>query len=216
MGQAGRAGACAPALFFSSHPTVERPAGSTGCVTDDELVRLAQAGDAGAFDQLVVRHQSAVFRAALAALRSPEEAEEAAQDALVRAWQKLGSFRGDAAFRTWLLSIAWNRALSRRRSIGAWFARRAPIEAADRVRGDGAGPLDALRQRELARYVAAAIDGLSPKLRDALLLAQSGEYGYDEIAVMLKVPVGTLKSRVFDARKKVKERLVALGYVSGE
>jgi RNA polymerase sigma-70 factor (ECF subfamily) len=185
-------------------------------VTDDELVRLAQAGDAGAFDQLVVRHQSAVFRAALAALRSPEEAEEAAQDALVRAWQKLGSFRGDAAFRTWLLSIAWNRALSRRRSIGAWFARRAPIEAADRVRGDGGGPLDALRERELTRHVAAAIDGLSPKLRDALLLAQSGDYGYDEIAAMLQVPVGTLKSRVFDARKKVKERLVALGYVDGE
>jgi len=185
-------------------------------VTDDELVRLAQAGDAGAFDQLVVRHQSAVFRAALAALRSPEEAEEAAQDALVRAWQKLGSFRGDSSFRTWLLSIAWHRALSRRRSIGAWFGRRAPVEAADRVRGDGAGPLDALRQRELTRHVAAAIDGLSPKLRDALLLAQAGEYGYDEIAAMLQVPVGTLKSRVFDARRKVKQRLAALGYVDGE
>lgn len=211
-----KAGAIAPAFFFFEEQTAGHPAGSTGCVTDDELVRLAQAGDASAFDQLVVRHQSAVFRAALAALRSPEEAEEAAQDALVRAWQKLGSFRGDAAFRTWLLSIAWNRALSRRRSIGAWFARRAPIEAADRVRGAGAGPLDALRERELTRHVAAAIDGLSPKLRDALLLAQSGDYGYDEIAAMLKVPVGTLKSRVFDARKKVKERLVALGYVDGE
>lgn len=206
----------APAFFFSGHQTASHPAGSTGCVTDDELVRLAQAGDAGAFDQLVVRHQSAVFRAALAALRSPEEAEEAAQDALVRAWQKLGSFRGDAAFRTWLLSIAWNRALSRRRSVGVWFARRAPIEAADRVRGDGAGPLDALRQRELTRHVAAAIDGLSPKLRDALLLARSGDYAYDEIAAMLRVPVGTLKSRVFDARKKVRERLMALGYVDGE
>jgi RNA polymerase sigma-70 factor (ECF subfamily) len=185
-------------------------------VTDDELVRLAQAGDASAFDQLVVRHQAAVFRAALAALRSPEEAEEAAQDALVRAWQKLGTFRGDAAFRTWLLSIAWNRALSRRRSIGTWFAHRAPLEAADRVRGDGAGPHEALRQREMERHVAAAIERLSPKLRDALLLAQSGEYGYQEVAAMLNVPVGTLKSRVFDARRQVKQRLVALGYVSGD
>jgi RNA polymerase sigma-70 factor (ECF subfamily) len=211
-----RAGAFAPAFSFSGHQTIRPAAGSTGCVTDDELVRLAQAGDAGAFDQLVIRHQSAVFRAALAALRSPEEAEEAAQDALVRAWQKLGAFRGESAFRTWLLSIAWNRALSRRRSIGAWFARRAPIEAADRVRGDGAGPLDTLRQRELARHVATAIEALSPKLRDALLLAQAGEYGYDEIAVMLQCPVGTLKSRVFDARKKVKQHLAALGYVDGD
>jgi RNA polymerase sigma-70 factor, ECF subfamily len=211
-----KAGAIAPAFSFFTHQTVEPRAGSTGCVTDDELVRLAQAGDAGAFEQLVVRHQAAVFRAALAALRVPEEAEEAAQDALLRAWQKLGSFRGDAAFRTWLLSIAWNRALSRRRSIGAWFSRRAPIEAADQVRGDGNGPLDAVREQELARHVAAAIERLSPKLRDALLLAQSGEYGYGEIAAMLQVPVGTLKSRVFDARQQVKQRLVALGYMSGE
>jgi RNA polymerase sigma-70 factor (ECF subfamily) len=184
-------------------------------VTDDELVRLAQAGDAGAFDQLIARHQAAVFRAALAALRVPEDAEEAAQDALVRAWQKLGSFRGDAAFRTWLLSITWNRALSRRRSMSRWFARRAPIESADHVCRDGASPHDALRQRELATHVAAAIERLSPKLRDALLLAQSGEYGYDEIAAMLKVPVGTLKSRVFDARRQVKQRLAAAGYGDG-
>ena len=57
---------------------------------------------------------------------------------------------------------------------------------------------------------------LVPKLRDALLLAQSGEYGYQEVAAMLNVPVGTLKSRVFDARRQVKQRLVALGYVSGD
>ena len=185
-------------------------------MTDDELVRLAQAGDAAAFDQLVVRHQAAVFRAALAALRVREEAEEATQDALVRAWQKLGAFRGDATFRTWLLSIAWNRALSRRRSIGAWFARRAPLEAADHVSGNGAGPHDALRQQDLARHVAAAIERLSPKLRDALLLAQSGEYRYDEVAAMLKVPVGTVKWRVSDARRQVKERLAAIGYASGD
>jgi len=206
----------APAFFISGHPTIAAPAGSTGCVTDDELVRLAQAGDASAFDQLVVRHQAAVFRAALAALRVREEAEEAAQDALVRAWQKLGSFRGDASFRTWLLSIAWNRALSRRRSIGSWFARRAPLEAAEHVRGDGAGPLDAMREQELARHVAAAIERLSPKLRDALLLAQAGEYGYEEVAAMLKVPVGTVKWRVSDARRRVKQQLTVLGYGSGD
>ena len=197
--------------FFVWRRTIDAPSGSIGCVTDDELVRLAQAGDGAAFDQLVVRHQAAVFRAALAALRVPEDAEEAAQDALVRAWQKLGTFRGQAAFRTWLLTIAWNRALSRRRSMTAWFRRRAPIEAADGIRGGGACPHDVLRQQELARHVAAAIDRLSPKLRDALLLAQSGEYGYDEVAAMLKVPVGTLKSRVFDARKQVKARLATAG-----
>jgi RNA polymerase sigma-70 factor (ECF subfamily) len=197
-------------------PTVDTLPGSTGRVTDDELVRLARAGDASAFDQLVVRHQAAVFRAALAALRVREEAEEAAQDALVRAWRNLEGFRGDASFRTWLLSIAWNRALSRRRSLTAWFARRAPLAAADHVTGDGAGPLDTLCERDLARHVTTAIDALSPKLRDALLLAQSGEYGYDEMAAMLKVPVGTVKWRVSDARRQVRRRLAAVGYRGGD
>lgn len=214
MGRVGvKAGVMAPAFFFGAHPTVDAPPGSTGRVTDDELVRLARAGDAGAFDQLVVRHQAAVFRAALAALRAREDAEEAAQDALVRAWKNLDGFRGQSSFRTWLLSIAWNRAISRRRSVVRWFARRAPLADADGVVGGAAGPLDALGQRELAQQVAAAIDALSPKLRDALLLAQSGDYGYDEVAAMLNVPVGTVKWRVSDARRRVKERLAALGYV---
>jgi RNA polymerase sigma-70 factor, ECF subfamily len=185
-------------------------------VTDDELVRLARAGDVGAFDQLVVRHQAAVFRATLAALRDREEAEEAAQDALVRAWQRLGSFRGAATFRTWLLSIAWNRAMSRRRSLMAWFSRRAPLDDADGVTEDRHGPLETLRHRDLARHATEAIEALSPKLRDALLLAQSGDYGYNEVAAMLKVPVGTVKWRVSEARRQVRQRLAALGFVDGD
>jgi RNA polymerase sigma-70 factor (ECF subfamily) len=185
-------------------------------VTDDELIRLARAGDVGAFDQLVVRHQAAVFRATLAALRDRAEAEEAAQDALVRAWQRLGSFRGDATFRTWLLSIAWNRAMSRRRSLMAWFSRRAPLADADGVAEDRHGPLEMLRHRDLARHATVAIEALSPKLRDALLLAQSGDYGYNEVAAMLKVPVGTVKWRVSEARRQVRQRLAALGFVDGD
>ena len=202
--------------FSSTAPTIRVAAGSTRCVTDDELVRLARAGDVGAFDQLVVRHQAAVFRATLAALRDREEAEEAAQDALVRAWQRLGSFRGDATFRTWLLSIAWNRAMSRRRSLMAWFSRRAPLADADGVAEDRHGPLGMLRHRDLARHATVAIEALSPKLRDALLLAQSGEYGYNEVAAMLKVPVGTVKWRVSEARRQVRQRLAALGFMDGD
>ena len=185
-------------------------------MTDDELVRLARAGDVDAFDQLVIRHQAAVFRAALAALRVREEAEEAAQDALVRAWKNLGAFRGDSSFRTWLVSIAWNRAISKRRSLTTWFARRAPLDQTDQMAGGSVGPLDALGERELARHAAAAIGALSPKLRDALLLAQSREYDYEEMAAMLKVPVGTVKWRVSEARRQVRQRLAALGFVDGD
>ena len=180
-------------------------------MTDAELVTLARAGDTDAFDQLVTRHQAAAYRAALAALRSPADAEEAAQDAFVRAWSSLHRFRGDSAFRTWLLTIVWNRALSRRRSVVRWWKRSVPLEEAGGVTASEP-PADA-SDHELRRHAAAAIGALSPKLRDALLLAQSGDYDYVAIGTMLGIPVGTVKWRVSEARKKVRAHLVALGYV---
>jgi RNA polymerase sigma-70 factor (ECF subfamily) len=178
-------------------------------VTDEELVALAQRGDTAAFDQLVLRHQAAVYRATLAALRSPADAEEAAQDAFVRAWTSLGRFRADASFRTWLLTIAWNRALSRRRSVAAWWRRRASIDDAGELRSSGVDTQARSEQHELVARTAVAINALSPKLRDALLLAQSGDYGYDDIARMLAVAVGTVKWRVSEARRQVKHTLDA-------
>src|SRR5687768_16933739 len=97
-----------------THPTHAPARRSIERVTDEELVLLARQGDPDAFDQLVARHQSAVFRAALAALRVREDAEEAAQDTFVRAWNALGRFRGESSFRTWILRIAWNRSEERR------------------------------------------------------------------------------------------------------
>ena len=180
-------------------------------MTDGELVALARAGDATAFDRLVERHQAAAYRAALAALRNREDAEEATQDAFVRAWANLERFRGDSAFRTWLLTIVWNRALSRRRSVVRWWKRTAPLDDASQVATEPT-PADA-PSRELRRHATAAIRALSPKLRDALLLAQTGEYDYEAIGTMLQIPVGTVKWRVSEARRKVRAQLAALGYV---
>ncbi len=180
-------------------------------MTDEQLVALARQGDADAFDQLVCRHQAAVYRAAFAALRLPHEAEEAAQDAFVRAWANLGRFRGESSFRTWLLSIAWKRALSRRRSVKTWFRRKAAVDES-LVQAE-ASAHDLATGSELAAHATLAIRRLSPKLRDALLLAASGDYGYEEIGVMLGIPVGTVKWRVSEARRKVKAHLSTLGYL---
>jgi RNA polymerase sigma-70 factor (ECF subfamily) len=182
-------------------------------VTDEELVLLARQGDPDAFDQLVVRHQAAVFRTALAALRVPQDAEDVAQDAFVRAWTKLASFRGDSAFRTWLLTITWNRAMSRRRSVAGWFRRAVALDDAVEPADGNPSPHAALHDAELQRRARQAIQALSPTLRDALLLAQTGEYGYDEIGAMLRVPVGTVKWRVSEARRKVRLQLARQGYV---
>jgi RNA polymerase sigma-70 factor (ECF subfamily) len=185
-------------------------------VTDEELVLLARQGDPDAFDQLVVRHQGAVFRAALAALRVREDAEDVAQEAFVRAWRSLGQFRGDSSFRTWMLRIVWNLAMSRRRGLAAWLRRSTPI--ADVAEPAALASCEHLRLQhmELQAHAVNAIQGLTPKLRDALLLAHSGEYHYDEIARMLCIPVGTVKWRVSEARRKVRETLAALGYVDAK
>src|SRR5262245_37331068 len=89
--------------------------------TDLDLVRLAQQGDVEAFGELVERNRRAVFRAALAAVGSPAEADDVAQEAFVTAYRKLSSFRGESQFRTWLLSITWRKAIDRRKSVTRWL-----------------------------------------------------------------------------------------------
>jgi RNA polymerase sigma-70 factor (ECF subfamily) len=196
---------------MTANPTGDPFDGSIWRVTEDELVRRASDGDVDAFDQLVQRHQAAVFRAALAALGMAEDAEEVAQDAFVRAWQSLRRFRGESSFRTWILTIVWRRALSRRRTVGAWWRRRVALGTGDdppaAARTDDQVSIGELRQ-EIKRAIAA----LSPKLKDALLLAQSGEYDYEEIAAMLGTTRGTVKWRVAEARRRVRLHLGKVGY----
>jgi RNA polymerase sigma-70 factor (ECF subfamily) len=189
-------------------------------VSDADLVARARQGDAAAFGALVDRHRTAVYRAARAALHSHEEAEDAAQDTFVMAYQRLRSFRGESSFKTWLLTIAWNQALSRRRGLARWWKRTAtpPRRDADgRATGADAphpdpSPEQAVAGNELRRAIVEEIRALPPRLRDALLLAQAGEMTYDEIAAMTGVPVGTIKWRVSEARKALRARLAKIGF----
>lgn len=161
-----------------------------------------------------------MYRAALAALGAHADAEDAAQDAFVLAFRRLDSFRGDASFKTWLLTIAWHQAINRRRSVtrlwrrlvdpgGSVEERDAAIEA---VATGGPTPEQAAVQADLARAIRREIRALSPKLRDTLLLAQSGAHTYEEISAMLRVPTGTVKWRVAEARRVIKIRLRERGY----
>ena len=185
--------------------------GSISRVTDAELVELARQGDRHACDQLVERHQAAVYRAAYAALRVAEDAEEIAQDAFVRAFAALRNYRGDASFKTWVLRIAWRRALSRRRR-NLWMLRREPIEDVAFIADGTAGPEQRARGGELHQHVRRLIAALPRKLRDALLLAHSSDYSYDEIAGMLGIAVGTVKWRIFEARRRLRAELLRIGY----
>jgi RNA polymerase sigma-70 factor, ECF subfamily len=197
---------------------------STVCVTDADLVARARQGDPAAFGELIDRHRVAVYRAALAALASHADAEDAAQDAFLAAYRRLDSFRGDASFKTWLLTITWHQAINRRRSLVRMWRRMVEpntagehIESAglsllEQVASIGPSPEQAAADEQLRRDIQHTIRALSPKLRDALLLAQSGEYSYEEIGAMLEAPTGTIKWRVSEARKVIKKRLRERGY----
>ncbi|MCX6545897.1 MAG: RNA polymerase sigma factor [Acidobacteria bacterium] len=187
---------------------------STTGVSDSELVERARRGDHAAFGVLVDRHRTAAFRTALAALGSAEDAEEVTQEAFVAAFRALPGFREQASFKTWLLSIAWRKALTRRRSVKALLRRFvAPAEGAqwdfpDASRGQERALIDA----ELGAHLTRLISRLSPKLRDVLLLTTSGEHTYDEVAGMLGIPLGTVKWRMAESRRQLKVKLAALGY----
>jgi len=189
-------------------------------VTDDDLVARAREGDTAAFGELVVRHQAAVYRAALAATGSTADADDVAQEAFLLAYRRLKSFRGAASFKTWLLTIAWNQALNRRRAATRWWQRIVPVGDADTraVSASGFSPPPPATPEELAAGgqlqsgIRQAIAALPPKLRDALLLVQSGEYSYDEMGAMLGAPAGTIKWRVSEARRAVRASLRARGH----
>jgi RNA polymerase sigma-70 factor, ECF subfamily len=202
---------------------VSAPGPDTDMDPDLTLVRRAQAGDTDAFGELVERNRKAVFRAAVAALGSTTDADDVAQEAFVMAYRKLASFRGDAAFRTWLLAITWRKALDRRKSVGRWLRLTVtPAEPeTDAVSWVEHMPSDRRTQEEdlagaqLQRIIRRLIRTLPRKLRDALLLAGSGDYNYSQISFILGVPVGTVKWRVSEARRVLKEKMAAMGHTYG-
>jgi len=225
-----------PSTTLGADPEQSRRVGTRGSVeargSDDvgtaaeasafdlALVRRAQAGDDLAFGQLIERNRRTVYRAAYAALGSAEDADDVAQETFVAVYQKLQGFRGEASFRTWLLAIAWRKALDRRRSITRWL--RLTIRQ-DRPEEGGPASIEQLAapQRtqeeslaagDLERTLKQLIAALPRKLRDAILLAGAGEYTYDQIGSMLDIPVGTVKWRVSEARRVLKQKLAALGY----
>jgi len=195
-------------------PTVVPVMPSISCVTDAELVEQARQGHTAAFGELVRRHQAAVIRTARVVCRSREDAEDVAQEAMVTAWNKLDGFRGDAEFKTWLLSITWRHALTRRQSVWRRLRRmtstddegyREPVAVART-------PEDRLADEAFVREVQGLVQELPPKLRDPLMLLAAGDCGYEEMSAMLGIPSGTLKWRVMDARRRLKKRLASKGY----
>jgi len=177
------------------------------CVTDEELVQRARKGDLEAFDQIVERHKGAVFRAALAALRNREDAEDVTQETFITAYRKLDTFRGESQVRTWLSRIAWNRSMDeRRRGRFRRFLHLDEPDAAE-LRTPEADPERASLAGSVSARVRREIERLPAHLRDTLLLVSAGDLDYKGIGLTLGVAEGTVKSRVFEARALLRASL---------
>jgi RNA polymerase sigma-70 factor (ECF subfamily) len=185
-----------------------------------QLAVRARAGDREAFCALVELHQRAARRVAVAALGNHADADEAVQDACLAAWRRIDKLDDPAAFRAWLLRITWRKALDRRRSVAAWLGRlRRSIDEDDEtvaaLPDGGVLPDVELLARERDRALARMIRSLPAKLRDPFLLAATGEHRYEDIAAMLRVPLGTVKWRMSEARRILRDKLQRLGFGEG-
>ena len=168
--------------------------------SDELLVRRFQQGNADAFEILVRRHGGRVYNLCLRILGDPEEAADASQDTFVTALRKAHTFRGDAAFTTWLHRVAVNACYDSLRR-----KRRRPmlrvITDPDEEAAETALPVpDHAEGVVLSIDVAAALLAIPEEFRIALVMADVQDLPYDEIARVLEVPVGTVKSRVFRGR----------------
>jgi RNA polymerase sigma-70 factor (ECF subfamily) len=191
-------------------------ADATGHGTSDEdLAARSVAGDHGAFSELVRRHRDGIYRFVRWHLGAPgSEAEDVTQDVLIEVYRCLPRYERRSRLKTWILGLAYNRCRQTRR--GARSARRvfAGAEATDeelRTLADAGPDLDALlARREVQAEVRSAIERLCPAHREVVLLREIEELSYGEIATVLHIPVGTVRSRLHNARIELGTSLAAL------
>jgi RNA polymerase sigma-70 factor (ECF subfamily) len=185
---------------------------------DAALIERCRAGDVAAFEPLVEKYRQRVWRLAYNTLRDREEAWDVAQEAFIRAYQALPSFRGQSAFYTWLYRIVMNVAADRARSRGArgraFGTERVPEEDWDRVLPDqnpgDEAPDAAAARREQRRRIEQALDTLPEHHRKIVVLSDLEGLSYREIADTLEIPMGTVMSRLHNARKRLRDALKPL------
>jgi RNA polymerase sigma-70 factor, ECF subfamily len=173
---------------------------------DLELVRLAQSGDAKAFEALVVKYQRRIARHVARYVRHSGDVEDIVQTVFIRAHRGLAAFRGESAFFSWLYRIATNAALSHlKRAPGeVLLGDEAPDERAEAFEpgvSDAANPERTLMAKQIAEAVKRALARLQPDLAEALMLFEVEGKPYAEIAAMLDIPIGTVRTRIFRARE---------------
>lgn len=182
---------------------------------DQQIVERVQRGDKQAFDLLVIKYQRKLARLISQFIRDSGEVEDVTQEAFIKAYRALPSFRGDSAFYTWLYRIGINTAKNFLVSQG----RRAPtntqsFDSEDAENFDEGGnlrelntPESELMGKQIAQTVNLTLDKLPEELRTAIILREIEGLSYEEIANVMNCPIGTVRSRIFRAREAISEEL---------
>ncbi len=182
--------------------------------SDEDLVAAFQAGDVGAFDDLVRRWDRRIQSAAYRLVGSHDEARDVAQEAFLKAYRALGSFKQEARFSSWLYQIALNlgRDRLRRRRVRPDVSLELVEESAERpIRDAGPSALEVLETQDLARAVRSAVAALPEEQREVVILKEYQGLTFVEIAEVLEVPLSTVKTRLYRGLGQLRSRLERQG-----
>lgn len=179
----------------------------------ENIIARARRGDADAFEQLVAAYRDQVFRLALRMCGNEADADEVAQEAFLSAWKALPNFRGDSQFSTWLYQLTSHAAIDLMRREKRQIAAEDITEVS--APDPAPGPQQQAEQSETRQAVRDAMAQLSPEYRQIVVLRFLQELSYEEIGTVLKLPPGTVKSRLNRAKSQLKDILSKRGNLFG-
>ena len=182
---------------------------------DSWLVEGLRDGVEAAYEALIAEYQQPVYNLVSRLLNDPADASDVVQEVFIKVFRKIGAFRGDSSLKTWVYRIAVNEAHNhhrwfgrhRRREIGLESEDEGGLSCLDRLSDPGESPFDCAAEREQHALVEAALSHLSPSFREAVTLRDIDELSYEEIAKVLQVALGTVKSRILRGREALRKEL---------
>jgi len=189
--------------------------GLTSC--EQELIEGLRAGSEVAYEALISQYQQPIYALVCRLLNDPEDACDATQEVFLKVFRNIQNFRGHSSLKTWIYRIAVNEAHNHRR----WFSRRRKKEVGledeedarytyqERLPDPGRSPFDAALDSETHVLIEQALAGLSPAFRSAVVLRDIEDLSYEEIAEVLQVSLGTVKSRILRGREALRKALAS-------
>jgi RNA polymerase sigma-70 factor (ECF subfamily) len=176
-------------------------------IGDAECVRRVQQGDTDSFEVLVRRHEKAIFNLMYRLLGNYDEAAEVAQEVFLSAFKSIHQFRGEANFSTWLYRIGLNHASTRRKRLNSSQQRHIPLDGTEVIAEGTVDPAKNFEHKEIQQRVQQALNSLDPEDARIILLRDLQDVPYEDVAEILDIPVGTVKSRLHRARQALRTSL---------